>query len=232
MLIFQSIALGGGGRRGPAGLLPAVALSLLLHLLVLWPAATSRVPDQAGVSLAATLRLPPAPATPAVAAAAVPGPPVSRAEAPPVRPRASVPPVLAAAAVSAAPAVATPAPVAVAAAPPVAAASAGGTDGAPDANGLSAYRIALARGARPHKRYPPLARERGWAGTVEVRIVVAADGRAPRVALGQSSGRELLDREALAMLARAAAEVPLPASLRGQAFAVSLPVVFDLAEAE
>jgi len=103
--------------------------------------------------------------------------------------------------------------------------------GGPDPNSLNAYRIALARAARPYQRYPALASERGWAGTAEVRVMVARDGQAPQVLLAHSSGHELLDREALAMLARAAAATPLPDTLRGRVFGVTLPVVFDLAEA-
>jgi protein TonB len=110
-----------------------------------------------------------------------------------------------------------------------ASASAPAEDGL-DAEGLRAYRIDLARSARAHKRYPVLARERGWTGTAEVRVAVSAEGRARQVLLARSSGHELLDREALAMLSRAAAASPVPESLRGREFAVSLAVTFDLDE--
>lgn len=120
---------------------------------------------------------------------------------------------------------------------PVVASAAEGHVLAPEAgivegDGLRAYRIGLAREARAHRSYPPLARERGWSGTAEVRIDVSPEGRARQVQLARSSGHEVLDREALHMMSRAAAAASLPESLRGRAFAVSLPVVFDLRDAQ
>ncbi|MBI3141051.1 MAG: energy transducer TonB [Rhodocyclales bacterium] len=100
----------------------------------------------------------------------------------------------------------------------------------PNPDGVRAYRLGLARGARAYKRYPELARERGWEGTAEVRVDVSREGRPRQVLLARSSGHELLDREAVAMLARAAAAAAVPESLRGREFAVSLPVLFDLSE--
>jgi hypothetical protein len=51
-------------------------------------------------------------------------------------------------------------------------------------------------------------------------------------AAGREHGRipEILDREALAMMIRAASAAALPASLRGQAFSVRLPVEFELTD--
>ncbi|MBV6477245.1 MAG: hypothetical protein MOGDAGHF_02935 [Rhodocyclaceae bacterium] len=61
---------------------------------------------------------------------------------------------------------------------------------------------------------------------------VPREGAPRQVVLARSSGHDILDRAALAMMSRAAAAAALPDSLRGQAFAVRLPVVFDLAEAQ
>lgn len=44
--------------------------------------------------------------------------------------------------------------------------------------------------------YPPLARRRGWEGTVMLRILVGIDGRPVEVEVAQSSGHGLLDRSA------------------------------------
>lgn len=110
-------------------------------------------------------------------------------------------------------------------------ASAGAAAG-PDADGIRVYRIGLAREARSHRRYPPLALERGWTGTAEVQVDVSRQGRARQILLARSSGHEILDREAVAMMSHAAASAALPDSLRGQEFAVRLPVVFDLADVQ
>lgn len=105
-----------------------------------------------------------------------------------------------------------------------------GEGAGPDADGIRAYRIGLAREARNHRRYPPLALERGWTGTAEVEVDVSRQGRARQIQLARSSGHEILDREALAMMIRAASAAALPASLRGQAFSVRLPVEFELTD--
>lgn len=232
MRIQSLMALGGG----QGGLAPALGASLALHLLLLWPDAVSGPMQQAGTTLSATLRAPAASAPPPVPAGmptAQPGPPAGR-------PAAARPPVVAASERSPA-SDAVPPPLTLPAGEPARAAAAPAAAGAGgeiataaqeglDADGVRAYRIDLARGARAHRRYPALARERGWAGTAEVRIDVSGEGRPRRVELARSSGHALLDREAVDMLARAAAETTVPDSLRGQTFAVRLPVVFDLEE--
>jgi protein TonB len=228
-------------ERGGSGIVPALALSLALHLLLFWPAALPGPAPAAATLLSATLRGPAVVET-AVAAVAVPAPVAetgARRAGPPVRPKPPRPAaVVTAVAVPPAPASH---PVgqaedagaggrvdpAAGATPAVAAAAATSTE-ALDADGLRAYRIALARGARVHKRYPPLARERGWTGTAEVRIDVAGEGGPRRIALAHSSGHDVLDRVAVDMMSRAAAGTRVPESLRGRAFAVSLPVVFEL----
>jgi len=95
-----------------------------------------------------------------------------------------------------------------------------------DPQALVEYRFALRRSAAP--RYPLLARERGWSGRVEVRVTVAEDGRPRDVSVARSAGHRLLDEEARSTIALAAARAPLPGSLRGHAFAVDVPVIFEL----
>lgn len=218
--------------------MPALMLSLALHLLLLWPAVLPRTVPQAGrTPLAATLRGPaPAAVAEAAAVSVSAGPQTAeRHSRPAVQPKPTLV-VAGGAHPDAAPPAPTQAPAAVSMASSAAPAqvAAGEVYGAAreglDADGVRAYRIDLARGARAHKRYPPQARERGWAGTAEVRIDVAGEGAPRRVALARSSGHDLLDRVAVDMLARAAADTRVPDALRGRAFAVSLPVVFDLEE--
>ncbi len=99
----------------------------------------------------------------------------------------------------------------------------------PDATGLRLYRLALASEARQFRRYPEAARREGMTGTAEVRISVGA-GALRQAELARSSGHALLDAAALDMLRAAAARALLPDSLRGQEFAVLLPVVFEVEE--
>jgi protein TonB len=97
----------------------------------------------------------------------------------------------------------------------------------PDAAGLRQYRLALAGEARRHRNYPDAARREGVTGTAEVRVSVSA-GTQRQAELARSSGHAVLDTAALEMLRAAAARAHVPESLHGQAFAVLLPVVFEV----
>ena len=105
-----------------------------------------------------------------------------------------------------------------------------GEPGGIDPDALREYRFALARAVIRH--YPSAAREQGLSGTAEIRLTMAADGRSREVALRRSSGHRVLDAEARAMISGAAARAALPERLRGQEFAVDLPVRFELRDAE
>ncbi|WP_186407063.1 TonB family protein [Candidatus Accumulibacter aalborgensis] len=93
---------------------------------------------------------------------------------------------------------------------------------------LRQYRVALAIAARRFKRYPSLARERGWEGTVEVALDVTAWQPAPAISLVRSSGRAALDEQAMSMIEQATAATTLPERLKGRAFRVLLPIEFSL----
>lgn len=227
------------------GLRFALVVSLILHLLVL--AAGSPpvlLTKDSPPPLAATLRhskpaaVPPAPT--------FSPPPASQPKPPPApapvleRPRPlsvpspspiAVPP---AQTPQAAPVQAPSAPVAAPSVPAVpAAASAASTltEGSASGeavDGLRGYRLALASQARRFKRYPAQAMASGWTGTADVRVEVGSDGRPRAAQLVKSSGHEALDRAAIAMIDAGALRARVPDSLRGKAFAVVLPVVFDL----
>lgn len=232
----------------------ALVASLFAHLLILGPASMRLPTRDAPALLQATLRTPPpsfAPAPPRPHLAVPPAP--ERLDGPrlresrnrdptPVgleRPQASSVPHL-----PAAPADPTAKPPSVSesaalaaeatAAPAGVAASVGGTP-VTDANasgealdGLRGYRLALATQARRFKRYPAQAMASGWAGSTEVRVEVGSDGRPRAATLVRSSGYEVLDRAALTMIDAGALRARLPESLRGKAFAVVLPVMFNL----
>ena len=52
-------------------------------------------------------------------------------------------------------------------------------------------------GTNPLPKYPPLAREKGYEGTVYLRVLVQASGRVGRLAVDRSSGHDILDRAAV-----------------------------------
>lgn len=87
--------------------------------------------------------------------------------------------------------------------------------------------MALAIEAKRFKRYPPLARERGWEGIAEASVNVSKLAE-PRVSLERSSGYAVLDEQTLEMVRRAAHATPLPEALRGRDIRVLLPVRFSL----
>lgn len=95
-------------------------------------------------------------------------------------------------------------------------------------DGLRGYRLAVATQARRYKRYPTQATASGWAGSADIRLEVGRDGRPRATTVARSSGHEVLDQAALAMIDAGALRARVPDSLRGQAFAVVLPVVFNL----
>ena len=99
--------------------------------------------------------------------------------------------------------------------------------------GLSAeemtdLRFSLSKAAKRFKVYPPLARERGWEGTVEVALNFTARSPVPDISLAHSSGRAILDEQAVDMATRAAQATVLPAGLKGLDFQVPLSIKFSL----
>ncbi|WP_287461775.1 energy transducer TonB [Accumulibacter sp.] len=103
-----------------------------------------------------------------------------------------------------------------------------GSTPAISADDLRQYRVDLAIASRRFKRYPALARERGWEGRVEVAVSVSAWQPRPQLSLVRSSGHAALDQQAVAMLEQASADTALPAGLRGRDFRILLPVEFTL----
>jgi periplasmic protein TonB len=92
---------------------------------------------------------------------------------------------------------------------------------------LGAYRHALRDTLDQHKRYPRMARRMGLEGTVEVEVVVRADGglaAPPRIVA--SSGHDLLEREVERMVGAAAPFPPLPAGWAEPTATFRVPVRF------
>ncbi|PCJ29483.1 MAG: hypothetical protein COA90_11480 [Gammaproteobacteria bacterium] len=79
-----------------------------------------------------------------------------------------------------------------------------------------------------HKKYPQLAIRRNWQGEVKV-VARFSKGKLIEVVLLDSSGHKILDKEALAMLRKAVARLPVQGRLSGKTFNVTVPVDFRLA---
>ena len=103
---------------------------------------------------------------------------------------------------------------------------------AADAGTLARYRLAIISLAKGFNRYPRVAIENNWQGRVDVHMSVGADGAITSLGLRGGSGYEILDRQALDMIGQAAPQVALPEALRGREFALDIPVIFSLKEAQ
>lgn len=69
---------------------------------------------------------------------------------------------------------------------------------------------------------------RGWEGEVRLHLKVARQGKLLSVELDQSSGYEVLDRHALALLAGHGDLPPLPESLAAREIQLVLPISYRL----
>ncbi len=234
------IVIRAGDRADRAGFARALAVSLAIHGLLLWPSVPQRQEAVAAPVLHAVLR---------PVAAPRPAAPSREASAPPERAPAALrrPDVHAPTTVRAAEPPPAPLPVALTTSLSTANAETGSMAGpAPgearieplasslspgegiDPEALRGYRLALAREARRFRLYPRQAVAEGWEGTAEVQVMLASGGIRRGVALTKSSGHPVLDEAALAMLDAALPRVPVPAALAAADVAVNLPVVFEL----
>jgi protein TonB len=91
-----------------------------------------------------------------------------------------------------------------------------------------AYANLLGREFAKHKQYPRLAQMRGWQGTVTVQLQIDASGTVTSSNISQSSGFEVLDKQALEMVKKASPLPQPPEALRDHEFTIHVPVVFRL----
>lgn len=245
-MTFHSGESGGLARRR---LRYAIVTSLLLHLLIIWPGTTLIRTKDTPSPLQATLRPPPVEHTPpnlpprAVARprsgfpgtpskpAPAPAPSMAKPESPLLEPPGplSVPQAKVVSLQPASKPLPGPVPGAATPAPSTNGPLTTEASGSGEAvDGLRGYRLAVASQARRFKRYPSQALASGWVGSADIRLEVGRDGRPSAATIVRSSGHELLDQAALAMIDAGALRAGLPESLRGKAFAVVLPVVFNL----
>lgn len=78
--------------------------------------------------------------------------------------------------------------------------------------------------------YPPLARQRGWEGTVLLGLRVESDGHLDKIRIARSSGYAVLDHSALNSLNRLGHLAEVSAWLNGRGMDMQLPVIYRLIE--
>jgi protein TonB len=101
-----------------------------------------------------------------------------------------------------------------------------GLAGEPGAE-YGAYLAGIRRRIQESLEYPQAARRRGLKGTVQLEILIKADGAISSVSVAGSSSYPLLDDAALEAV-RSLGRQPFPAGLLPRPLRVRLPVVFDL----
>ena len=92
----------------------------------------------------------------------------------------------------------------------------------------SSYGSLLSREFAKHKQYPRVAQMRGWQGTTRIELQIDAAGNVTTSRIAESSGYEMLDKQAMEMV-RKASPLPLPPeALHGREFTIVVPVAFKL----
>jgi TonB family protein len=223
-------------------LLVAVALSLVVHfgLLSLLPLlfdAGRKAQSEPGKLTARLVEPRPEPRVAELKPPAAPQPAARAARPAPQKPDARVQevaaPVIAVPAAPSTPSAAVvPAPAPAPVAPPVAAAPqqpAPAIPG-PDPTRVKLYQSSLALAADELKRYPRVAVDNNWTGSVSLRIVVGAGGKISSVTVTKSAGFRPLDEEAQHMFRAALEKLPVPPELRGWEFTLHLRADFYLKE--
>ena len=79
-----------------------------------------------------------------------------------------------------------------------------------------------------HKKYPKIAAMRNWQGEVIVELELDGNGKLKSKKITQSSGHEVLDKQALEMVEKALPLPTPPETLRGTSFTITVPVPFKL----
>jgi periplasmic protein TonB len=102
----------------------------------------------------------------------------------------------------------------------------GGTGGEPGSE-YGGYLAGVRRRVQESIQYPTSARRRGLKGTVNLEILIRADGAISSVSVAGSSSHSELDDAAVEAV-RSLSPQPFPAGLKPRPLRVKLPIVFDL----
>jgi len=99
---------------------------------------------------------------------------------------------------------------------------------APSAETLSEYTRSVSKALERYKEYPRIAELRGWEGSVTMRLRVASSGRLIEARVYKSSGFDVLDQQAIAMVSKAGALPVPPEGLDADGVPVLVPINFRL----
>jgi len=108
---------------------------------------------------------------------------------------------------------------------PAAAAASG-----PDPGAVARFRIDLLRIVALDKKYPRIAQDNDWTGTVELGVAIGADGSISSIAVKKSAGHAVLDDEAQSMIRAAQSKMAIPPALGGTPFHLDVAVDFHLGD--
>ncbi|MDZ4210645.1 MAG: TonB family protein [Methylotenera sp.] len=97
-----------------------------------------------------------------------------------------------------------------------------------DDSAYDAYGRNLQRLCERNKKYPAIAIRRGWQGSGSVVVRFSAEGKLLSMTIEQSTGQKALDDQALEMVRKSLADLPLPSQMKGREFKISVPVDFKL----
>ena len=93
---------------------------------------------------------------------------------------------------------------------------------------LNGYNNALWGKIGKYKQYPKIAQMRGWQGEVIVELLLDGNGKLKSKKIITSSGYEVLDKQALEMIDKAAPFPSPPEALRASSFSITVPIPFKL----
>ncbi len=79
-----------------------------------------------------------------------------------------------------------------------------------------------------YKKYPKIAAMRNWQGEAIVELELDGNGKLKSKKIVQSSGHDVLDKQALEMVEKALPFPAPPEALRGNSFTITVPIPFKL----
>lgn len=92
----------------------------------------------------------------------------------------------------------------------------------------NAYGNSLRNAMIQHKKYPTIAKRRGWQGDVVLEFTIDGSGNILSKKIIESSSYDALDNQAMSMAEKAAPFPKPPATLAGQTFVVKVRIPFKL----
>jgi protein TonB len=93
---------------------------------------------------------------------------------------------------------------------------------------LNSYNSMLWGRIAKYKLYPKIAQMRGWQGEVIVELLLDGNGKLKSKKIISGSGYDVLDKQALDMIDKAAPFPAPPEALRSSSFSITVPIPFKL----